>query len=100
MKKSKFNINEIENVSAEIKELYELNETLDELFSRITSLIELKKWEELTNHEINLTAYGLHHDVGKFITLFDVIRKKLLENGQILDEQVANYYDPNCEGKK
>ena len=43
MKKSKFNINEIENVSAEIKELYELNETLDELFSRITSLIESKK---------------------------------------------------------
>lgn len=89
----KFNIQNVELTNAELDELKELIDTIDDLFLKIISPIEGDDFSKLSTSEINLCVYELYRDKGKVLSLIDVIRAMLVKNYSNLDKEVTNYYE-------
>lgn len=100
MTEQKFNIQNVEQINADLDELKELIDTVDDLFCRIISPIEGDAFSKLSTSEINLCAYELCRDKGKVLSLIDVIRTMLIKNYSILDNEVSNYYEDKSDVKK
>lgn len=93
MTEQKFNIQNVEQINADLDELKELIDTIDDLFCRIISPIEGDAFSKLNTSEINLCVYELCRDKGKVLSLIDVIREMLVKNSSNLGNEVNNYYE-------
>lgn len=100
MTEQKFNIQNVEQINADLDELKELIDTIDDLFCRIISPIEGDTFSKLNTSEINLCVYELCRDKGKVLSLIDVIRTMLIKNCSNLDKEVTNYYEDKSNDKK
>ena len=85
MTEQKFDIQNVEQINANLDELKELIDTIDDLFCRIISPIEGDAFSKLNTSEINLCVYELF--------LIDVIREMLVKNSSNLGNEVNNYYE-------
>lgn len=92
MKKTKFNINNVENVNAHLCELKELTNTIDDLLRNVVEPLGNKKWDDITEHERLMTVFQLNRDSGKLTTLLGIMRDKLLDDGKTLEHEITNYY--------
>lgn len=92
MKKQKFNINNVESVSAHLYELKELTNTIDDLLRNIVEPLGNKRWNDITEHERLMTVFQLNRDSGKLTTLLGIMRDKLLDDGKTLEHEITNYY--------
>lgn len=92
MKKIKFNINNVESVSAHLYELKELTDTIDDLLRNIVEPLGNKRWDDITDHERLMTVFQLNRDSGKLTTLLGIMRDKLLDDGKTLEHEITNYY--------
>lgn len=92
MKKQKFNINNVESVSAHLYELKELTNTIDDLLMNIVEPLGNKRWNDITEHERLMTVFQLNRDSGKLTTLLGIMRDKLLDDGKTLEHEITNYY--------
>lgn len=92
MKKIKFNIDNVESVSAHLYELKELTDTIDDLLRNIVEPLGNKRWDDITDHERLMTVFQLNRDSGKLTTLLGIMRDKLLDDGKTLEHEITNYY--------
>ena len=88
MTEQKFNIQNVEQINADLDELKELIDTIDDLFCRIISPIEGDAFSKLNTSEINLCVYELCRDKGKVLSLIDVIRAMLVISFQVLSTEI------------
>lgn len=93
MTEQKFDIQNVEQINADLDELKELIDTIDDLFCRIISPIEGDAFSKLNTSKINLCVYELCRDKGKVLSLIDVIREMLVKNSSNLGNEVNNYYE-------
>lgn len=100
MAEQKFNIQNVEQINADLDELKELIDTIDDLFCRIISPIEGDDFSKLSTSKINLCVYELRRDKGKVLSLIDVIRAMLVKNYSNLGNEVNNYYEDKSDVKK
>ena len=100
MAEQKFNIQNVEQINADLDELKELIDTIDDLFCRIISPIEGDDFSKLSTSKINLCVYELRRDKGKVLSLIDVIRAMLVKNYSNLGNEVSNYYEDKSNDKK
>ena len=100
MTEQKFNIQNVEQINADLDELKELIDTIDDLFCGIISPIEGDAFSKLNTSEINLCVYELYRDKGKVLSLIDVIRAMLVKNYSNLGNEVNNYYEDMINDKK
>ena len=88
----KFNIQNVELANAELDELKELTNTVDDLLRNIISPLGNKRWDDITDHERLMTVFQLNRDSGKLTTLLGIMRDKLLDDGKTLEHEITNYY--------
>lgn len=92
MTEQKFNIQNVEQINADLDELKELIDTIDDLLRNVVEPLGNKKWDDITEHERLMTVFQLNRDSGKLTTLLGIMRDKLLDDGKTLEHEITNYY--------